>query len=122
MTTAETAEPFKQPRQSWFWWAMMVLPFLAALVLLADLVSYLMDPASYPIGWEGGGWVYRSDRNFFLGRVLWVLPQVLCICGFFFGQSLLVARLVQIWASFVTAVMSVAILYTILQQTNVIAN
>ncbi len=102
MTAAETAEPFKQPRQSWFWWAMMVLPCLFLVAALADLWWYFSDPESYPIGWEGAGWSYSSHRNFVVSRVIGMLPQVLCLYGFVYGKSRRTARLVKIGASVLT--------------------
>ena len=109
MPEPPAATPFKQPRQSWFWWLMMVLPSLYLSAILTDLWWYFSNPDRYPIGWEGGGWTYRSHRNYVVSGILWMLPPLLCLCGFLFGRSLITGRLVKLAASVMTVVMLPAI-------------
>lgn len=77
---------------SWLWKFATVGPVLILALSGLDLYFYLEDPASYPIGWEGGGWKYRTGWNFVVstGATLAVMATLLQL-SFFKGSRTLAA-------------------------------
>jgi len=67
--------------RKWIWRLMLFGPVLLLVGNLGDMISYLVDGDDYPIGWEGGGWRYRTPTTFFLSRVLDVVIMTAVLIG-----------------------------------------
>ena len=50
-------------------WILLAGPVILSLLLTLDLISFPSDPESYPIGWEGGGWKYATERNYIVASL-----------------------------------------------------
>lgn len=59
----------------WGVWCIFIL-----IIFVMDTIQFRTAPELYPIGWEGGGWSYKSSYNYILRNYLFI---GWCILGLF---------------------------------------
>jgi hypothetical protein len=94
--TEATASRLKR----WFWGLNLLIPTVLAIVSIVDLVDFLLDPEAYPIGWEGGGWRYRTYENYVFSSVAFIVGAGLVVFGAIRAQNAVVR-----WSARVTCLL-----------------
>ena len=90
---------------SWLWKLSTVGPALILIVSGLDLHWYLDDPASYPIGWEGGGWKYSTHWKFVISTCVDIVIMASLLLFLFCRWSRLVQMTGQIGCLLVSGYM-----------------
>lgn len=66
----------------WFDWILMATSALFLAFFCFDLHHFLTsDPRDYPIGWEPGGWAYRTRENYTIHGLMWCVIASAGIAG-----------------------------------------
>lgn len=76
--------------KSWFWGLNLLIPIALIVVSSVDLAEFLLEPDAYPIGWEGGGWRYRTNENYVLSSVAFIAGASLAVYGAIRVENVLV--------------------------------